>query len=60
MPLGVLVAGPVSEALGIHTTLVGMSVIGAATALACLAAPAVRTLPRGDVRDRAAPAPAAP
>jgi predicted MFS family arabinose efflux permease len=46
MPLGALLAGPISDAVGIHETLALMSAVGAATALACLAVPAVRNLPR--------------
>jgi MFS family permease len=60
MPLGMIVAGPVSDALGVHETLAGMSVIGIAAAAACLAVPAVRQLPRAAVRDTAAPDPAVP
>jgi MFS family permease len=46
MPVGALLAGPVSAAAGIHETLAAMSAIGVAAALACLAVPAVRGLPR--------------
>ena len=46
MPVGALLAGPISDAVGIHETLALMSAIGVATALACLAVPAVRRLPR--------------
>ena len=46
MPVGALLAGPVSDAAGIHETLAAMSAIGVAAALACLAVPAVRGLPR--------------
>jgi MFS family permease len=61
MPVGTIVAGPVSEAVGIHETLAGMSVIGVLAAILCLGVPAVRNLPRGaGARDTAAPAPAAP
>jgi MFS family permease len=60
MPLGAIVAGPVSEALGIHQTLAGMSIIGALSALALLSVPSIRNLPRGVAPGRAAPAPAAP
>jgi MFS family permease len=61
MPIGMLVAAPVAEAVGIHTTLAGMSVIGVAAAIALLSVRAVRDLPRAaDVRGTAAPAPAAP
>jgi Transmembrane secretion effector len=60
MPLGTIAAGPVAEAVGIHATLTAMSVIGVTAALACLAVPTVRNLPRGAVRGTAAPDPAAP
>jgi hypothetical protein len=60
IPLGVIVAGPVSEAVGIHETLAAMTAFGILAAIACLAVRAVRNLPRGSGRDTAAPAPAAP
>lgn len=60
IPLGVIVAGPVSEAIGIHETLAGMTAVGILAAIACLAVPAIRNLPRGSARDTAAPAPAGP
>jgi predicted MFS family arabinose efflux permease len=60
MPLGAIVAGPVSQALGIHETLAGMSVIGVLAAAALLAVPSIRNLPRGAAHGRAAPAPAVP
>src|SRR3954447_12442445 len=46
MPVGTILARPVAEAVGIHETLTAMSVIGVAAALAVLAVPAVRNLPR--------------
>ena len=46
MPVGTFLAGPVAEAAGLQATLVGMSVIGVASALACLASPSVRRLTR--------------
>jgi MFS family permease len=60
MPLGVILAGPVSEAVGIHETLAWMSAIGIAAAVACLAVPVVRNLPRGAAPGTAAPDPAVP
>jgi MFS family permease len=61
MPIGMLVAPPVAEAIGIHATLTLMSVFGVAAAVACLSVRAVRDLPRGaGVRGTAAPAPAGP
>lgn len=46
MPIGMLTAGPVSEALGVHATLAAMSAVGIAFAVALLAVPSVRNLPR--------------
>lgn len=46
MPVGTAVAGPVAAALGTQTTLLAMSAVGVACALAFLAVPEVRTLPR--------------
>jgi hypothetical protein len=60
MPIGTIAAGPVADAAGIHPTLTVMSVIGATAALACLAVPAVRNLPRAAERGTAAPDPTAP
>jgi MFS family permease len=61
MPIGVILAGPVSDALGIHETLAGMSAIGVAFALALLAVPSIRNLPRGRAAlGTAAPDPAVP
>src|SRR4051794_15158615 len=50
MPLGALLAGPIADAIGIHETLAAMSAIGAATALGCMAVPAVWNLPRAAAR----------
>jgi MFS family permease len=47
MPVGTALAGPVAEELGTQETLLGMSAIGIACALALLAVPEVRRLPRG-------------
>jgi MFS family permease len=61
MPVGTIVAGPISEAVGIHETLAAMSAIGVLAAILLLAVPAVRNLPRATaVRGTGAPAPAAP
>lgn len=60
MPIGIMLAGPVSDALGIHATLMGMTAIGVLAGLICLAVPAVRSLPRGSALDTAAPDPARP
>jgi MFS family permease len=46
MPIGLVLAGPVSQALGLHATLHLMSVVGVGSALACLAIPSVRNLAR--------------
>jgi MFS family permease len=58
MPLGIIVAGPVAEAIGIHETLTAMTVIGVAAAVACLAVRSVRDLPRAAAPGTAAPDPA--
>jgi MFS family permease len=47
MPVGTAVVGPIATAIGTHRTLLGMSAIGIACAVAFLAVPAVRALPRG-------------
>ena len=47
MPLGTAVAGPLAATLGERGVLVGMSAIGMVCALAFLAVPGVRALPRG-------------
>jgi MFS family permease len=49
MPVGTALAGPIAAALGTQTTLLGMSAVGVAFALAFLAVPEVRHLPRGGV-----------
>ena len=46
LPLGVAIAGPVSEAFGIHETLLAMSVAGWVTAVVLLGVRSVRTLER--------------
>ena len=46
IPLGNVLAGAVSAALGLQATLVGMTVLGVAAALCVLATPSVRRLPR--------------
>jgi MFS family permease len=47
MPVGTALAGPVAAALGTQATLLAMSAVGVACALAFLAVPRVRALPRG-------------
>ena len=46
MPLGMAMAGPIADALGLQATLIGMSAVGLAGALAWLAQPSVRHLRR--------------
>ena len=46
MPLGMAMAGPIADALGLQATLLGMSAVGLAGALAWLAQPSVRRLQR--------------
>lgn len=48
MPVGTALAGPVAAALGTQATLLAMSALGVACALAFLAVPEVRSLPRAD------------
>jgi MFS family permease len=47
MPVGTALAGPVAESLGAQETLLAMSAVGVACALALLAVADVRRLPRG-------------
>jgi MFS family permease len=47
MPVGTALAGPVAAALGTRPALLGMTAVGVACALAFLAVPQVRDLPRG-------------
>lgn len=47
IPVGTVVGGALAAAVGLRPALVGMSVVGIAAALAVLAVPAVRSLPRG-------------
>lgn len=54
IPLGSVIAGPVSEAFGLRNTMFAMTAIGILAAFACLSVPAVRTLGR----TAAPPAPA--
>jgi MFS family permease len=49
MPVGTAVVGPLAAALGTQRTLLGMSAAGIACALAFLAVPGVRRLPRVEV-----------
>jgi hypothetical protein len=46
MPLGMAMAGPIANALGLQATLIGMSAVGLVGALAWLAQPSVRRLRR--------------
>jgi hypothetical protein len=46
IPLGTIVAGVVSTGLGVRTTMLGMGVVAVIAALAVVAIPAVRNLPR--------------
>jgi MFS family permease len=67
MPVGMAVCGPIADAVGLQATLLGMSAIGLAGALAWLAQPSVRRLrrpaavaPDEPIRDAAVPRIAAP
>ena len=46
MPLGMVMAGPIADPLGLQATLLGMSAVGLAGALGWLAQPSVRRLQR--------------
>ncbi len=46
IPLGNVLVGLVSAAVGLHASLVGMSVVGVGAALIIASVPSVRTLPR--------------
>ena len=46
MPLGMAMAGPIADQLGLQATLLGMSAVGLAGALGWLAQPSVRRLRR--------------
>jgi MFS family permease len=46
MPIGLALAGPLADGIGLHAALRLMSLVGVASALACLAVPAVRGLAR--------------
>ena len=63
MPLGMAVCGPIADAIGLQETLLGMSAVGLAGALAWLAQPSVRRLrrpqPDAPPQDRPALAPRA-
>jgi MFS family permease len=50
MPIGLALAGPFSGAVGLHAALHLMSLVGVASALACLAVPSVRALSRPEKR----------
>jgi hypothetical protein len=50
MPIGLALAGPLADAVGLHTALRLMTVVGVASALACLAVPSVRALARPEQR----------
>jgi len=47
IPVGNLLSGLAVAAIGLHESLVAMTVLGVAAALAIVAVPAVRHLPRG-------------
>ena len=50
MPIGLALAGPLADGIGLHAALRLMSLVGVASALACLAVPAVRGLARPEQR----------
>lgn len=54
MPIGVALAGPVSEGIGLRTTMFAMTAIGISAALFALSVPSVRRLGRAASREPAA------
>jgi hypothetical protein len=60
MPIGLAIAGPVSEAIGLQATLLGMSAIGMPFGLVLLSLRVVRTLPRGSAPAEPVPAAGGP
>ena len=50
MPIGLALAGPLADGVGLHTALRMMTLVGVASALACLAVPSVRALARPEQR----------
>jgi MFS family permease len=46
MPIGLVLAGPLADGIGLHAALRLMTLVGVASALACLAVPSVRALAR--------------
>ena len=50
MPIGLALAGPLADGIGLHAALRLMSLVGVASALACLAVPSVRGLARPEQR----------
>jgi MFS family permease len=46
MPIGLALAGPLADGIGLHAALRLMTLVGVASALACLAVPSVRALAR--------------
>jgi hypothetical protein len=60
MPIGMAVAGPLAEAVGLQQTLAGMSALGMLAALLWLAAPGVRHVRRGEPATARSPDPPTP
>ena len=60
MPLGMAMAGPIADALGLQATLIGMSAVGLAGALGWLAQPSVRRLQRPPAARPTSPCSSAP
>src|SRR6185295_1863051 len=60
MPLGMAVAGPIAETVGLHETLIAMSALGMLAALGWLAVPDVRRVRRGDAEPAEVAPPPAP
>ncbi|GIG06093.1 MFS transporter [Catellatospora coxensis] len=58
MPLGLAVAGPIAQEIGLRPTLYGMTLLGVPAALALLAVPAVRRMRAPEPVAQPVPAPA--
>jgi len=57
-PISFALAGPLAEAIGVETTLIGAGVLAAIASFGFLAVPGIRDPERWDAEPSAAPAPA--
>jgi MFS family permease len=60
MPIGLAIAGPLADAVGLHETLLALSAVGVLSAVAWLITPAVRELRRPPGADPPAPSDVGP